>query len=67
MLVLVFMTDEDTVTEHVYPELALRRGKKSFVQLIQHINVLLNIYIYIIYFIYIYMYIYVDVLNGSCF
>jgi len=55
----MFTTDEETVAEHVDSELALRRGKRSTVQLIQN-RTLQNIYIYSIYYIIyiIYEYIY---------
>ena len=48
------MTDEETVAEHVYSEVALRKGKRSSVQLIQNNNILQNIYI-IYYTFYIYI------------
>lgn len=45
MLVLVFMTDRETLAEQVYSELALERRKESTMQLIQNNNILQNIYI----------------------
>lgn len=48
MLVLVFMTDKETLAEQVYSELALERRKENIMQLIQNNNILQNIYIYYI-------------------
>lgn len=69
MLVLVFMTDKETLAEQVYSELALERRKENIMQLIQNNDILQNIYIYTIYYIkyIIYVYIHVDILNWSCF
>lgn len=65
MLVLVFMTDKETLAEQVYSELALERRKENIMQLIQNNDILQNIYIYTIYYIkhIIYVYIHVDILN----